>query len=371
MILNKFKSIQNKSIVAAYRYYSSTSTTATGSTSSTTTTTTNTNTTSGSNKPPKQIFNLSQHIYDKPLRRVLFNVPGSDRRKIDKAIALSSKIDSIVLDLEDGVAINMKQKARDMIRESVVNDSFGKSELLVRVNSVDSGLLEADIESLSSVYNYIDGLVIPKVEHPEQLRYITYLLRNQFGEKGASKLKFLGCIESAAGLVNLRDICRYNEKIFVGNTHSHSKSQLDALVFASEDYCADTGITRTPQATELLFARSSVVNHAIANGIQAIDMVCIDFKNPDTLTKETKEGIQLGFHGKQAIHPNQIDIICDSFRPSKEKFEFASKIVEQNEHHQSIGKGAFELDGKMIDMPMVKWARNILSIESFYPPREN
>ncbi|KAF2068844.1 hypothetical protein CYY_009831 [Polysphondylium violaceum] len=326
---------------------------------------------SATNKPPKHIFNLSQNIYDKPLRRVLFNVPGSDRRKIDKAIALSDKIDSIVLDLEDGVAINMKQQARDMIRESVVKDSFGKSELLVRINSVDSGLLESDIEALTPVHNYIDGLVIPKVEHPEQLRYITYLLRNQFGEQGASKLKFLGCIESAAGIVNLRDICRYNEKLFVGTSHSHSKSQLDALVFASEDYCADTGITRTPQATELLFARSSVVNHAIANGLQAIDMVCIDFKNHETLQKETREGIQLGFHGKQAIHPNQIDIICDSFRPSKEKFEFASKIVEQNDHHQSIGKGAFEVDGKMIDMPMVKWARNILSIESFYPPREN
>eukprot|EP01132_Coremiostelium_polycephalum_P005418 gene5418-6757_t len=310
--------------------------------------------------------NFSQLIYDKPLRRVLFNVPGSDRKKIEKAVLLSDRIDSIVLDIEDGVAINKKQEARDQIKKSVVEDSYQKSELLVRVNSIDSGLLEKDLEMIAQVATYIDGLVIPKVEHPDHLGYLMYLLHRLCGEKNASHLNLLACVESAVSLVNLKDICRYHERLGKGD----KPSQLQALVFASEDYCADTGITRTPSATELLYARSTVVNHAVAHGLQAIDMVCINFRDPDVLAKETKEGIQLGFHGKQAIHPNQIDIICDAFRPSPKQFEFATKIVEQNELNQSQGKGAFEIDGKMIDMPMVKWANNILSIESFYPKRE-
>ncbi|EGC36142.1 hypothetical protein DICPUDRAFT_32306 [Dictyostelium purpureum] len=308
-------------------------------------------------------FNKSQNIFDKPLRRVFFNVPGSDRRKIDKAIALSDKIDSIVLDIEDGVAINKKEEAREMIKKSVVEDSFGKAELLVRVNSVDSGLLEADIDMIAKIPTYIDGIVIPKVEHPYHLHYITLLLREKCGDKNAANLKFMACVESAISVINLKDICNYS-------LGTDTPSQLNALIFASEDYCADTGITRTPSATELLYARSSVVNHAVAHGLQAIDMVCINYKDQEALKKETLEGVHLGFHGKQAIHPNQIEIINDCFRPSLEKFRFASKIVEENEIHQSQGKGAFEIDGKMIDMPMVKWAKKVLSIETFYPPRE-
>eukprot|EP01133_Synstelium_polycarpum_P008385 gene8385-9857_t len=303
---------------------------------------------------------LSMNIYEKPLRRVLFNVPGNDKRKVAKAVTLSSSIDCVVLDIEDGVAISKKQEARDEIKRSVVEDTYNGSELLVRVNSVDSGLLEADIEALAPVARYIDGFVVPKVEHPSHLLYLAQLLKAH----KASDLKLLACIESARAIVGLRDICNYAEG-------SGDKSALEALIFASEDYCADTGITRTPAATELLYARSAVVNNAIAAGLQAIDMVCINYKDPEYLRREVNEGVRMGFHGKQAIHPNQVDIICDAFRPSPQQFDFASRIVEQNDIFQAEGKGAFELDGKMIDMPMVKWARNILSIESFYPPRQD
>ncbi|GAM26223.1 hypothetical protein SAMD00019534_093980, partial [Acytostelium subglobosum LB1] len=312
--------------------------------------------------PVKPVIpNLSQSIYDKPLRRVLFNVPGSDKRKVAKAVGLSNKIDSIVLDIEDGVAINQKQEARDEIARSVVNDKYITSEVLVRVNGVDSGLLEADLEMLAKVASYIDGIVVPKVDDAAHLQYVTALLRHY---KFKKQLKILASVESARSLVHLKEICNYHRL-------ANEESQLDALIFASEDYCADTGITRTPEAQELLYARSHVVNHAIASGLQAIDMVCINYKDPDYLRREASEGIRMGFHGKQAIHPNQIDIICELYRPSPQKFDFASRIIEQNEVFQAQGKGAFELDGKMIDMPMVKWAKNIVSIESFYPKRED
>ncbi|EGG20677.1 citrate lyase subunit beta-like protein [Cavenderia fasciculata] len=324
---------------------------------------TNKSNTSSSIMIKPQSFNLSQNVYSKPLRRVIFNVPGNDQRKVAKAVQLSGIIDTIVLDIEDGVAANMKQAAREEIARSVQKDSYSKSELLVRVNSVDSGLLEDDIKAMSKIANYIDGFLIPKVESPAHLQYVTHLMRYN---GITDRKKLLASIESAIGLINLKDICQYHTKAFPGE-----QSMLEALVFASEDYCADTGITRTPEASELSYARSAVVNHAIAFGLQAIDMVCINFKDLDVLRKEAKEGVQMGFHGKQAIHPGQIEVICDAFRPTLKQVQFASRIIDQNEINQSMGKGAFEVDGKMIDLPMVKWAQNIQHLESNYPPRES
>jgi citrate lyase subunit beta-like protein len=100
---------------------------------------------------------------------------------------------------------------------------------------------------------------------------------------------------------------------------------------------------------------------SVAHGLQAIDMVCLNFTQSEIVTKEAQEGAQMGYTGKQAIHPNQIQPIYAAFRPPEASIEFARRIIEENEKHQQQGAGAFSLDGKMIDMPMVKWAHNILS----------
>ena len=120
------------------------------------------------------------------------------------------------------------------------------------------------------------------------------------------------------------------------------------------------GLIRTESAIELLYARSRIVMFAVANNLQPIDMVCIDYKNPSVLLKETREGRNMGYVGKQAIHPNQIQVIYDAFRPTLDQFEFAKKIISENEKFQQKGIGAFELNGKMIDMPMVKKKRFLI-----------
>ena len=98
-------------------------------------------------------------------------------------------------------------------------------------------------------------------------------------------------------------------------------------------------MTRTPEATELLYARSCLVTHAVAFGLQAIDMVCIDYKNSDILKKETIQGRQMGFTGKQAIHPNQIEPIYEAFRPGEKEVDFAKRIFAEHERYQAEGKG--------------------------------
>jgi citrate lyase subunit beta-like protein len=120
------------------------------------------------------------------------------------------------------------------------------------------------------------------------------------------------------------------------------------------------GATRTPDARELLYARTAVVTHAVACGLQSIDMVCLDFKNNDVLFKETVEGRQMGYTGKQAIHPNQIDTIYNAFLPSNQELTLAKRITEEWEKYKVEGKGAFSIDGKMMDLPMVKWAQRIM-----------
>ncbi len=137
------------------------------------------------------------------------------------------------------------------------------------------------------------------------------------------------------------------------------------MTVAAEDYCADTNVLRTPSRLELLYARQSVVVAAVAHGIQAIDLVCVDYKNGKVLEEECVEGRQFGFTGKQAIHPSQIEMIHKVFSPSKLEIEKASRVLEGYKAHSELGKGAFSLDGKMIDMPVVKAAQKMLDRARF------
>lgn len=136
---------------------------------------------------------------------------------------------------------------------------------------------------------------------------------------------------------------------------------LDALIFASEDYCADLESIRTQKATELIYARSQLVTVAKAYGLQAIDMVHINFKNLEDLRNECQEGREMGFTGKQAIHPMQLETIHESFAPSPKDITFAQNCVREYESVTADGgKGACVVDGIVVDAPVYKWALKIL-----------
>ena len=121
-------------------------------------------------------------------------------------------------------------------------------------------------------------------------------------------------------------------------------------------------MTRTAGRTEMLYTRGKLLCTAKAFGLDAIDLVCIDYKNECALVEEATEGFHMGFTGKQAIHPNQVPAIYQAFTPTPSRVAFAQKIVEGFEKHSLEGKGAFEVDGKMIDLPMLKWAQGILRL---------
>ena len=280
-------------------------------------------------------------------RRSLFSVPGADQRKITKAQGLNA--DAVVLDLEDGVAYDKKVDARNLVRQTLVDPSqdFGSAELCVRINGLDTN--DVALRDLEAVLpcSRLQAVVVPKVENASDIVFVSRMIDSLSDNRD---VRIIAAIESAMGFLNLREIAE------VGT----SKARLDALVFASEDFCADIEATRTESATEMLYARSQLVMAAKAFGLQAIDMVHINFRDLDGLKVECEGGRQMGFTGKQAIHPAQIDFINELFAPSPTEIHFASRAVQEYETTAAKGKGACVVDGVVVDMPVYKWARKIV-----------
>jgi citrate lyase beta subunit len=133
------------------------------------------------------------------------------------------------------------------------------------------------------------------------------------------------------------------------------------LIFGAEDLAGDIGATRTPEGWEVLYARSAVVTHAAAFDLQAIDMVYVDFQDIEGLQRESQQGASMGFAGKQVIHPNQVTPVQEAFTPDEAAIAQALRVVQAFERHQEDGIGAFALDGKMVDAPVVKAAGRVLA----------
>ncbi|KAJ2504746.1 hypothetical protein IWW47_002379 [Coemansia sp. RSA 2052] len=275
------------------------------------------------------------------LRRAVFYVPCSEERKIQKS--LTSSADCIMYDLEDGVSLNRKGLARELVISALAANTHAR-ELGVRINSIGSGLERDDLNVILQSEK-LDAIMIPKVETPGDIQYVSKLIDEL--ALPSRDIRIIAGIETALGIVNIRDIARADKRV-------------DALLFAAEDYCADTGITRTSSRRELYYARSVVTTTAHAFKLQAIDMVTMDFRNMDVLREESGEGAEMGFTGKQVIHPAQVDVVQECFAPSRDTMRRAWRIVEGYQKHYKLGKGAFDLDGKAIDMPVVKWAYRVL-----------
>ena len=278
-------------------------------------------------------------------RRALLYMPGDDRRKIEKATTLG--VDSICMDMEDGVAANKKAEARAVIALAMKELEFGSSERCIRINSIGSGIEKRDL--VAALATNPDAVVVPKIETAEQVKWVSEHIESYelSGNLSIGAIRLLVGVETAKGILNLKEI-------------AESDKRLEAIIFGAEDYAASVGATRTKEATEVLYARSAVVTACAANDLQAIDMVYIDFKDTEGLRVEAEQGAGLGFSGKQVIHPNQVSVAQEAFTPSDSAIEYAKRIVESFESSQKEGKGAYALDGKMIDMPLLKNAQKVL-----------
>ncbi|GJQ36136.1 MAG: citrate lyase [Anaerolineaceae bacterium] len=278
-------------------------------------------------------------------RRALLYMPGDNWKMITKSITLG--VDSICMDMEDGTAFNKKAEARATIARALQELDFGASEKLARINSVGSGWEQDDIEAVLPYHP--DGIVIPKVESFEQVEWAGRIIEDAELKYGwaLNSIRILIGVETAKGILSLKEIAAH--------------PRLDAIIFGGEDFAASIGATRTKEALELLYARQAVIVACAAYDLQAIDIVAIDYKDLEALKAEAEFGAGLGFSGKQVIHPNQVQVVQEAFTPSAEAIAYARRIVETFEASQKEGKGAYSLDGKMIDMPLLKNAQKVLA----------
>ncbi|ODO08670.1 citrate lyase subunit beta-like protein [Cryptococcus wingfieldii CBS 7118] len=283
-------------------------------------------------------------------RRAMLYVPGSNPRMLEKS--LSSPADSIAYDLEDSVSPGKKTEARKLISDLLNGERRPRGEVVARVNAIGTGYEEEDLDAVLRT-RHVEAIALPKTDCPDHIEYVISRINalsaphKRSGQPGA--IKIIAMIENARAMMAIESIAQ------------SGKGHLDALLFAAEDYCADVGLTRTPTREELLYPRSKLVTTAKAFGLQAIDLVCVNYKDKSVLADESEEGKRLGFDGKQAIHPEQIDIIHSSFAPSEKAILKAARVKFSFEHHDNLGKGAYTLDGVMIDAPVYKQATKLLA----------
>ncbi|CDW53033.1 citrate lyase beta [Trichuris trichiura] len=288
-------------------------------------------------------------------RRAMMYVPASDERKLAKLPEL--KADCVVLDCEDGVAINRKREARSNVAKllSSADTKCGAKELGWRLNSVSSGLLEEDLREVGASGAIPQAVMLPKVNSVQDLSHAIKLIA-QYMPYVKNPIPLIIWIESAKALIDAPNILAAG-----ANCSSNSPLHLEAVVFGSDDFCADIGATRSKEANELLFARQYFVTVCKAYRLQAIDIVFIDFKDLTGLKKQCIEARNMGFTGKQVIHPTQVPIVQQAFVPSDEQVKWATELLEQFQKHEDLGKGAFTFRGEMIDMPLVLQAKQIVS----------
>lgn len=270
-------------------------------------------------------------------RSVLF-VPGTSRERFPKAFA--SGADAVVLDLEDGVDAARKAEAREAVGEWLATAPANGPARLVRVNGAASEFIDDDLDWLSSIEGLYDALVLPKVETPDEIAGIA---------SRAESTPIVPLLETARAILHARDIVTAGPVI-------------PAVLFGAEDLTAELGIPRTVEGDELIVARGLVVLAAVSVGADPIDAVLVDIENPERLRKDAMRARAVGFTGKMAIHPDQVSVINETFSPSAEELASARRILEAAEAAHEEGEGAFRLDGRMVDAPVIRRAQRVLAL---------
>ena len=277
-------------------------------------------------------------------------VPGHQQRMIDKAYGL--KLDVAMFDLEDGVPPGEKDTARAMMGETLGHPSSGMLRF-VRIHPAGTKAIEADLPAV--IRPGLDGLTLTKVHCPEDVLQVSAILDEREERVGfrQGSVRLLATIESARGLIQAPAIAA-------------SSPRLVGLMFGAEDFAMDLGMfnVRQGEAGDFLYARSALVVAAASEGLQAVDRVYTEIRNPTGLEQDTQLARDLGFTGKALIHPAQIEVVEKVFRPTDTEVEYARRVVEAFEAAEAEGAGAVAVDGQMVDLPVVERARRALQLVS-------
>ena len=303
------------------------------------------------------------HQYYKPattrLQRSELAVPGSSPKMFEKA--LNSNADYIFLDLEDAVSPNDKLAARKNIIKALKEINWkekGKS-ISIRINSLDTHYMYRDvIDIVEQAGDRIDTILIPKVGTDSDVYMVDCLLTQiETSKKIKNKIGLECLIETALGMSNIKEIAK-------------SSDRLEALNFGVADYAASLrartivigGLNPDYPGDQWHHGLSQLVMTCRAYGLRAIDGPFGDFNDPDAYIASAKRAAAIGIEGKWAIHPSQIDLANKVFSPPETEVKKAKRIIEELDKAAKEGKGAAQLDGRMIDAASARMAENIVNI---------
>ena len=277
----------------------------------------------------------------RPRRSVLF-LPASNPKAVARARELAA--DVIILDLEDAVAPEAKDDARAAAIAAVHDGGWGRRELIIRVNSIDSPWGAADLAAVAAAGP--DAVLVPKVSTPDDL-----LAYNEALAGAPPATRLWAMIETCSVVPELNRLAALK-----------AGTRLAAFVLGTNDLAKDMRAQIKPGRAPFLPILSAAVCAARAHGLVVIDGVCNEFRDASVLTAEAQQGLEFGFDGKALIHPDQVEPCNAVFSPSPAELAQARAIVAAFGDPAQAGKGAIRLEGMMIELLHLDQARRVLAI---------
>ncbi|MGL4954919.1 MAG: HpcH/HpaI aldolase/citrate lyase family protein, partial [Cetobacterium sp.] len=256
--------------------------------------------------------------------------------------------DSVIFDLEDAVALTEKDAARILVTEAMKTMSYGDTEVVIRINPLSSPFAMEDIDKMARLKP--DAILLPKAT-PEDISVLEKELERIEKEEGfeIGEIKVHALVETAYGVETVYETLK-------------SSKRIEAVLLGGEDLAADLAVKRTRDSDELFYARTKIVNACKALKIDAVDTPFTDTNDYEGLEADSRKAKMLGFTGKLAINPRQIDTIHNVYSPTKQEINHAMRVMSAKEDAEKDGLGVFSLDGKMVDLPIINRAIQTLEI---------
>lgn len=277
------------------------------------------------------------------MRRSVLYVPGSNLKALAKVKTLS--VDAVIIDLEDAVAPEHKQMARQSACSFVKQANPSRAELVIRINDLSTIWGEEDVRAACACAP--DAILLPKVNGPDDV----IALRHAIGTQSYDRIGIWGMIETADGVLNVGSIARLGRDPL---------SDLQCLVVGTNDLAKETGVRITPDRRYLMPWLMQIVLAGRAGTVDVVDGVSNDYSDLDAFENECLEGRLMGFDGKTLIHPLQIEPCNRAFSPSDDEINAARKIVDAFALKENEGRGAISLNGRMVELLHFDQARKLL-----------